>query len=258
MNRTHCKNCGQDFKGNFCYNCGQAADTHQINLKFFFHEIQHGLLHIDKGILYTTKQLFTRPGHSIRDYIIGKRVNHFKPIAFVFIVCTIYALLSKISKENTFLDDIALGFSNAEKDKQLPFDTFTKTLNWLKQHYAYSVLLIIPFFSIASYLAFFKSKYNFLQHIILNCYAIGQKTIVYILIIPITYLVNNKDFTENVQSLEVIIGVILTFWTYAQFFINNSKTKSIFLTVLTYLLLVICFLLVVIVLSIITGLASGY
>ncbi|MEO8862184.1 MAG: hypothetical protein ABI358_12210 [Ginsengibacter sp.] len=32
-----------------------------MNFHFLWHDVQHGLFHFDKGVLYTTKQLFTRP-----------------------------------------------------------------------------------------------------------------------------------------------------------------------------------------------------
>ncbi|MBC8155688.1 MAG: DUF3667 domain-containing protein [Bacteroidetes bacterium] len=77
----HCQNCNSELNGNFCSHCGQSSNTHRLNFHFLWHDIQHGLLHIDKGILYTTKELFTRPGHSIREFLLGKRVKHFKPIS---------------------------------------------------------------------------------------------------------------------------------------------------------------------------------
>ncbi len=80
---TKCKNCNHDLKGNFCNNCGQTKETHEINFKSILHEIQHSIFHIDKGILYTTKELFIRPGLTIREYLHGKRVKHFKPFAYI-------------------------------------------------------------------------------------------------------------------------------------------------------------------------------
>ena len=47
-----CKNCNQKFNGHFCNNCGQPANTHKINSHFLWHDIQHGLLHFDKGIFH--------------------------------------------------------------------------------------------------------------------------------------------------------------------------------------------------------------
>jgi hypothetical protein len=85
-----CKNCHQVYTGHYCNNCGQSAETHKINAHFLWHDIQHGLLHFDEGILFSLRQLFTRPGHSIREFIDGKRVRHFKPISLVVVLATLY------------------------------------------------------------------------------------------------------------------------------------------------------------------------
>lgn len=53
-----CKNCSFSFEGNYCSNCGQTAKTERISFKFLWEDIQHGILHYDKGIVYTVKQLF--------------------------------------------------------------------------------------------------------------------------------------------------------------------------------------------------------
>ena len=90
--KKFCKNCQSELNGNFCSFCGQKADTHRINFKFLLHEIQHGVFHVDKGILFTLKELFTRPGKMINGYLQGKRVSHFKPVALVFILGTLVFL----------------------------------------------------------------------------------------------------------------------------------------------------------------------
>lgn len=88
-----CKNCHQIYTGHYCNNCGQSAETHKINAHFLWHDIQHGLLHFEKGILYSLKQLFSRPGHSIREFIEGKRVRHFKPLSLVVVLATLYGFM---------------------------------------------------------------------------------------------------------------------------------------------------------------------
>jgi Protein of unknown function (DUF3667) len=111
-----CMNCNYNLVGNFCSNCGQSADTHDINVKSVFHELQHSIFHIDKGILYTTKQLFVRPGHTIREYIFGKRVKHFKPVAYIIILSTIYTLLTSVTHKTSFLESAFEGIIDSGTD----------------------------------------------------------------------------------------------------------------------------------------------
>ncbi len=99
---TICKNCNNHFEGNFCNNCGHAADIHKLNMHFIGHDLQHGLFHFDNGIFYTIKQLLTRPGHTIREFIDGKRVKHFKPLSLVVVLATLYGLLYHYFLNNLF------------------------------------------------------------------------------------------------------------------------------------------------------------
>ena len=232
-----CKNCKNHFKGKFCSHCGQSADTHDINMHYLWHEIQHGVLHFDSGIVFTTKQLFTRPGHAIRDFINGKRVQYFKPLAFVFVLATIYGVLTHYFGIKNFLDGIQIGENDFEDPRTIDLiNNLNKNLIWLRDHYAYSVLLALPITSLASYLAFRKKGGNYLKHIILNAYLIGQRRIVNILFIPLVILPNNT-LSSMAVNIQTIIELFLVFWAYNQYFNYNPGWKNTLRTLLTYLYL---------------------
>ena len=46
-------------------------------IHFMEHDLIHGVWHIDKGVLFTVKELILRPGDSVRGFIQGKRVGFF-------------------------------------------------------------------------------------------------------------------------------------------------------------------------------------
>ncbi len=242
---TSCKNCKHIFEGNFCNQCGQSSNTRDINFHSILHEIQHGIFHIDKGILYTTKKLFTKPGHAIRDYLYGKRINHFKPFAYILILSTIYALLNKIFNKNTFLDQFLSGMTEGFTDpskKRLSF--LPELLIWLKEHYAYTTLLFLPIISFASYLSFLKSKFNYFQHLILNSFIAGQQTVVFLLLLPVTYFMTDKELNDDINTFKVFTAIFLTFWSYYQFFDKSTALKKISLTILTFILMGIFFVII--------------
>lgn len=82
-----CLNCGQELSSKFCPNCGQKSSTHRYSLKHYIeHDLVHGVLHFDKGFFYTVKELFTKPGHSVREFINGKRTKHFNAFTFLLLV----------------------------------------------------------------------------------------------------------------------------------------------------------------------------
>jgi Protein of unknown function (DUF3667) len=240
----NCKNCKTTFEGNYCNKCGQTANTHEINFHSILHEVQHTFLHIDKGILYTTKQLLIRPGHTIRDYLNGKRVEHFKPFSYILILSTVYALLTKASQKVTIIEEFFKGFSEGtSRETNANASAFTSSIQWLQHHYAYTTLLTIPIVSLASYWAFKKCKYNYFQHLIINSYTAGQRTVVFLCLLPFDYLLSNKASSTGFEFFKIAIVLTLNLWVYFQFFNNIKPIKRILLSFLTAILLTILFLL---------------
>ncbi|WP_392436498.1 DUF3667 domain-containing protein [Cruoricaptor ignavus] len=88
-----CKNCGTEFNGNFCSNCGQPAKLKRIDAHYIKHEIEH-VLHYDKGILFTVKELLLRPGKNVREFFTENRNRLVKPIIFIIVTSLIYSLIS--------------------------------------------------------------------------------------------------------------------------------------------------------------------
>ncbi|PKB15827.1 DUF3667 domain-containing protein [Flavobacterium sp. 5] len=228
MNTT-CKNCHQTYTGHYCNNCGQPAETHKINIHYLWHDIQHGLLHFDKGIAYTAKQLFTRPGHSIREFIEGKRVRHFKPISLVMVLATAYIALIHIL-------DIEMFVKTKEAVDTNPNINIEKLGDWLSSHFAWITLVFIPLHTIGTAICFRKQGYNFIEYLVLNTYKASQKLYISILLIPLFYYYSGTTTILTITKIVMLIDFILYFWTNEQFFNQLSKTKTFFLTLLTHLI----------------------
>ncbi|KAF2080965.1 DUF3667 domain-containing protein [Flavobacterium sharifuzzamanii] len=227
-----CKNCHQVFRGHYCNNCGQSAETHKINAHFLWHDIQHGLLHFDKGVLYSLKQLFTRPGHSIREFIEGKRVRHFKPLSLVVVLATLYGLLYHYFHINTF---------DGAKNSDIDFEHLNE---WFATHFSWVTVGSIPIYTIGTYLVFKNQGYNFVEFFVLNTFKAAQRISVQLLTMPILIFLNHTSYIQQYNNTMYIIGIILIFWTNIQFFNKISKIKAFFLTLLSHLIFLICFFLI--------------
>lgn len=218
---TTCKNCGHIFEGRYCNHCGQSANTHRIDAKFLWEDIEHGLLHYDKGILYTAKQLFLKPGYIIKDYIKGKRVHHFKPISLSIVLATLYALVYHLTNVNLIVKDD--GNSEAIFEKIL-------------EHYYWFVLITIPIFTLSTAVFFKKIGYNFWEYFIFEALKVSQRLIVHILFLPIILLFDDPAATGFIIKLLMVIDLALIFWTNLQFFNRLPKFKVFYLTIFSYLL----------------------
>lgn len=233
-----CKNCGLTYSGHFCSNCGQPAATHKLNLYFIWHDIQHGFFHFDTGVLFTAKELFTRPGDSIREFIEGKRVKHFKPISLVIILATFYGLLRHL-----------FHFSILDKKSvsEIQGVDYENLNEWISHHYSWIILLSIPMFSVASFVVFRKQGYNFIEHFVLNSYMASQRLIFRIAIFPvIKYFSQSENITLFVDFL-MLMDIVFIFWSYITFFQNLSKVKAFLFSIYTYLLFLVIFFIVLLI-----------
>jgi hypothetical protein len=81
---TDCKSCGNILNEKYCPNCGQPAKLKRIDKHYISHELLH-LLHFEKGFFYTIRELMTRPGDSIKEFIVEHRNKHMKPVGFLIL-----------------------------------------------------------------------------------------------------------------------------------------------------------------------------
>lgn len=229
-----CKNCNNNFTGNFCNVCGQSAKVDRINWKYLINSIFEGVLQINKGFLYTAKSLLLSPAKSLKDFFTGKRKKFFKPFSFLLVCGTIYLISSKLFGNVTFIDDFVTGVKNGAKD--YPDESINLTLlDFFANNQTYILLATVPLFSIASFLLFRKSKYNFSEHLIFNLYITGEQILLYAIFSFIT------DRVGIVIILPIILGFLYNLWVYNTFFNQIGWLKrnlNLLVTYIIYLILI--------------------
>lgn len=89
-----CANCSTDLIGTHCHFCGQRAHVHRT-LSAIFHDLVHGVLHLDGKFWRTLPLLAWRPGELTRRYAQGERAKFVSPLGmFLFAVFLMFAVLS--------------------------------------------------------------------------------------------------------------------------------------------------------------------
>jgi RNA polymerase subunit RPABC4/transcription elongation factor Spt4 len=202
-----CQTCQTQTSQNFCPNCGQAATLKRIDGHYIIHEIEH-VIHFEKGILYTVKELLIRPGLTVREFINKNRNRLVKPIIFIVITSLIYSLI------NTFFH-IEEGYMKI--DEATP-STFGAMMKWIQSHYGYGNILMGVFIAWWLKLFFRKYDFNFYEIIIMLCFTIGMGMLIFAVFALIQGL-----FHIMVMQFAGILGVVYMTWAIGQFF---DKTKK--------------------------------
>ena len=64
----------------------------RIDGKYIWKEIV-SVLNFDKGIFYTIKEIFLRPGKTIQEFLLYDRKRLVKPILFIIIMSLVYTII---------------------------------------------------------------------------------------------------------------------------------------------------------------------
>jgi len=205
---NNCLHCQEQTMGKFCSNCSQPTATHRFSITHVFkHDFIHGIFHLDNGFFYTIKELFTRPGHSVREYIQGKRVKHFNYFATIILLLTIGYFLKKwtIIDASELYDQTTVG----------------GLFKVLKNYSKVAVFLHIPIIAFASYVLFRKSNQNYAENLVLNLYLLcGVLTISFVL--PLVMIFSGD------KTFLLWINYYLTILTFAYIIIFYYQYFSVF------------------------------
>lgn len=90
-----CAHCDRPVDGptqHYCPHCGQPTPPHRIDWHFLGHELEHSVLHMDRGLLFTLRELMLRPGRLLRGYLAGRRHGHAKSLLLLTVTAAVVVL----------------------------------------------------------------------------------------------------------------------------------------------------------------------
>lgn len=215
INSKNCKNCGNIFEGNYCNICSQRAETHRITWHELAHHLPHALFHADKGLFYSIKELIFRPGHTIRDYISGKRVCHFNPLVFLILVGSFATLLFTMLHINPPNEEIKL----------IKIENLNATIG--HKYFALVGLLFIILLTITDYVFYFDKKYVLPEIIISNTFQAGQIMVFTIAMLPILLLQDylHKNLGVNIETRFIFKIFITCFLFFTRYQLYQAKNN---------------------------------
>ncbi len=211
------------------------------------HSVSESIFQLDKGFLYTAKVLLLRPKESLTGFFNGKRKRLFKPFGFLIVSATIFLIVTKFFGNGTFVNDALDGFKEGFNNQ--PEETFdTSLFDLLLKNQTYIYLFIVPVFSIASFLSFRKSRYNFSEHLVLNLFVTGEQLLIYTLF----SFISDRDGV--IILLPLGLGFFYVIWVYNRFFnkihwlrrnLNLLLTYIIYLTLMMSLFMLLILIIII-------------
>ncbi len=212
----------------------------RFTVKGMLQDELYNLIHLERRkFFYTAWDLTVRPARSIKMVLSGHRKYLYPYLNYLFLIGTITIFLSvhykffvtgfDIGTQSSFFDNILNGMG---------FDLeFRKSFFFYAEEFATIVNIVaIPFFSLFTYLFFYKSRYNYAEHFILNVYIAAQQLLFLLLFIPFLELF--KSSRDNVIFTYTAIMQVYNIWVYVVFFEGKliwKIIKSILVIILAFI-----------------------
>ncbi|MDQ3278288.1 MAG: DUF3667 domain-containing protein [Bacteroidota bacterium] len=189
---THCLNCGKNLSTdmNFCPHCGQTTHVHRLNLPHLAHEVVHFFTHADKGIFYLVRQLAIRPGIVAREYVKGRRKKYFSPLNFFLVVVGLFLFVQVTFKPMQAIDMAAakaqvqrIPDRTVRERRLVKLERAERATNFMARYSNYVNMAVTPMVALLFFLFFFRSGYNFTEHLVTNLYVAGFNALFFVVII---------------------------------------------------------------------------
>ena len=274
-----CLNCGAEFEGNFCPECGQRADTGRFTVRFIFENLLKAILSNDGGVWITLKSLFTHPGQMMVDIINGKRKSYFSPFPMLFLTLSLYVIIftftgsnktnydelyanddkKEIIKEyNTATDsDASIDIDDSnhkthtydvnvdidDEKTELVENTAKRCLKFYENNYTIVFILTIPFYIFAARVCYGKKnrkRYNRGEYCIPIIYSLII-VVLYQCLTSIAYYFSDMlyDKMDNLNPLVTIAAFTACFRKMMEFSVVKMAWRSFLAHVFYYVVIVV-------------------
>ncbi len=224
----NCINCNFDHNEKYCPNCGERKGTKKITLSSIVEDSFSSITNMDKGFLFNIRSLFLQPKKITIDYILGKRKGILNPISFLIIAITIYIIVITFFKvPKDLVEENSVTKSRLEK-------TSNYVGFFLRAYLKYFwVLCIIP---LGITLKLIFRKYNFIEHLAISSFIIGQATLIGIL----SFLVFRFPLI-----FDPVVYLAILWLVYKIFKNNNGRIEAIGLSTTVLILFIIQLILII-------------
>lgn len=255
---TKCLNCGTEFEGNYCPECGQSAETGRFTLKFIFGNLLAAILGRDGGVAYTLKNLFSRPGKMIVEILNGKRRKYVSPFPMLFLALTVYILIFTLTgSKGGISSDLNMDLSDSTPaNMQIALEInrlVDKAFHFYLNHYTLCYMLTLPLFVITARICYGKQnrkRYYWAEYTVAIVYALVILVLyrcVINLIYPIS--INIFEIMALLEPIAIITALTACFRRMMGFRMVKTIWRSTLTLALYYIILGVMALIVIFVIS---------
>jgi hypothetical protein len=100
--KPRCANCDAPLTGQYCWNCGQRAQSRLISLWELVRDGLGDVLDVDSRFWRTLIALLFRPGYLTHDYLQGRRAKYMPPFRTYLVMSALFFVVALFDSEDPF------------------------------------------------------------------------------------------------------------------------------------------------------------
>lgn len=129
---THCENCGEQLRGHYCSNCGQAAVSYHRSFRHVVVDVLDSFLNWDSKFIRSLGLLLWKPGWLTNQFLEGRRVRFVHPLRLYLLVSIVFFLCARLIPVS---DTHSIRREDMTPEQRAVFDAkMTKLLEKQKKH----------------------------------------------------------------------------------------------------------------------------
>jgi cation transport ATPase len=213
-----CKNCSATVTDQYCAQCGQARSTNRITYRRIASELVEQVISMDAKFLRTVHSLTLRPGHFIREYLLGQRRPYIKPLQFYLVMLALFFVFSELLQ----VDPMEAGrkisegmqpevVSSAKKQIQ---EKVQQTLS-SNTRVIFSIMVLIQALSL--WLVYYKRAWHFVEWVVFSLFLFGYQYFFSLFLPLAAWLLGYHTTYYLLTSVVTLVSVTYSVWSIKQF-----------------------------------------
>lgn len=208
----------------------QERQIRRITFKTLLKDIAD-TFNLEKGIIFTVKELILRPGKSIQDYLGMGRFRYMNPLKFLILTVALAVFFTSYlnvfdtagdsTMTKSFFLGLETGYENAGGGKREVLEKLTSFdyKNLIYENMNILLFMSLPISALFSHLFLSKKRFNYSENLALNAFIIGVQNLIYI-----TFVLEMKLYSSNIW---VGLFVLLTYGYLIYVYVDFFKLESL-------------------------------
>lgn len=239
LSDNHCRNCGTELIGKFCYSCGQKKiEPSERTFKYFVVQFLGSAFFLENNFLKNVWYVLAKPGRQAIDFIEGRQKRWMPPFSLFLLINLFYFWYTPLSDMNLTLHEqlgqahhgaIATKMTKSRLEKrQVSLEEYEQQYNAKSSGYSNSLIILhVPLLALFVMLMFYRANYFFVDYFIVSLYFLA---FLLLMGLGLGWFVNLVDWL--VPSSGPVLGVIfpwmltISLVTFTAIYLRNIFRES--------------------------------